>query len=98
MYLPLAMLDGPVFWAILAVALLLFGGSKLPELARGLGKAKKEFKKASEEVEDEVRSAVEEDERRKLRLKQIEDEERARIRAKLEEEEKAKRAQDGKQN
>ena len=36
MSLHLAMLDGPVFWAILAVALLLFGGSKIPELARGL--------------------------------------------------------------
>jgi sec-independent protein translocase protein TatA len=98
MSLHLAMLDGPVFWAILAVALLLFGGSKIPELARGLGRAKREFKKASEEVEDEVRNAVEEDERRKHRLKQIEEEERAAIRAKLEQEEKAKRAQDGKQN
>ena len=95
---PLAMLDGPVFWAILAVALLLFGGSKIPELARGLGKAKKEFRKASAEVEDEVRSAVEEDERKIARLKQIEEEERARVRAKIEEEERAKRAVDGKQN
>ena len=92
MTLPLAVLDGPVLWLILALAILLFGGSKLPELARGLGKAKREFKKASEEVEDEVRSAVEEDERRKARLRQIEEEERARIRAKLEEEERAKRS------
>ncbi len=92
MTLPLAVLDGPVVWLILGLAILLFGGSKLPELARGLGKAKREFKKASEEVEDEVRSAVEEDERRKARLRQIEEEEeRARIRAKLEEEERAKR-------
>jgi sec-independent protein translocase protein TatA len=98
MSLHLAMLDGPVFWAILAVALLLFGGSKIPELARGLGKAKREFKKASDEVEDEVRSAVEEDERKKFRQKQIEEEERAAVRAKIEAEERAKRAQDGKQN
>jgi sec-independent protein translocase protein TatA len=98
MNLPLAMLDGPVFWAILAVALLLFGGSKIPELARGLGKAKREFKKASEEVETEIRSAAEEDERKKYRLKQIEEEERAAVRAKIEAEERAKRAQDGKQN
>lgn len=91
MALPLAALDGPIIWLILALAVLLFGGSKIPELARGLGKAKREFKKASEEVEDEVRSAVEEDERRKARLRQIEEEERARIRAKLEEEERAKR-------
>jgi sec-independent protein translocase protein TatA len=83
---------------ILIVVVLLFGGSKLPELARGMGKAKREFKKASEEVEDEVRNAVQEDEVRKARLKAIEEEERARIRAKIEEEERAKRAQDGKQN
>jgi TatA/E family protein of Tat protein translocase len=98
MHLPLAFLDGPVIWVVLFVVLLLFGGSKLPELARGMGKAKREFKKASEEVEDEVRNAVDEDERRKARLKTIEDEERARVRAKIEEEERAKRAQDGKQN
>ena len=98
MNLPLALLDGPVIWVVLFVVLLLFGGYKLPELARGLGKAKREFKKASDEVEDEVRSAVEEDERKKLRLKQIEEEERAAVRAKFEAEERAKRAQDGKQN
>ena len=98
MYPPLAFLDGPVIWVVLFVVLLLFGGSKLPELARGMGKAKREFKKASEEVEDEVRNAVHEDEVRKARLKAIEEEERARIRAKIEEEERAKRAQDGKQN
>jgi sec-independent protein translocase protein TatA len=98
MNLPLAVFDGPVIWVVLFVVLLLFGGSKLPELARGLGKAKKEFKKASEEVEDEVRNAVEEDERKKFRMKQVEEEERAAVRAKLDDEERAKRAQDGKQN
>ena len=84
MNLPLAVFDGPVIWVVLFVVLLLFGGSKLPELARGLGKAKREFKKASDEVEDEVRSAVEEDERKKFRQKQIEEEERAAVRAKIE--------------
>lgn len=94
----LAVIDGPVVWLILILAVLLFGGSKLPELARGLGKAKREFKKASEEVEDEVRSAVEEDERRKARLRQIEEEERAKVRARIEEEERARRQGDGKSN
>lgn len=98
MHLPLAVLDGPVVWLILILAVLLFGGSKLPELARGLGKAKREFRKASEEVEDEVRSAVEEDERRKVRLRQIEDEERAKVRARIEEEERQRRQGDGKSN
>jgi len=39
---------------ILFVILVLFGGKKLPELARGLGKGIKEFKKASKEVTDEI--------------------------------------------
>jgi sec-independent protein translocase protein TatA len=32
---------------VAVVVLLLFGGTKLPELARGLGNAKREFEKAS---------------------------------------------------
>ena len=40
--------------AILAIILLLFGGSKLPELAKGLGKSIKEFKKASSEADEEI--------------------------------------------
>jgi sec-independent protein translocase protein TatA len=71
---------------ILVVVVLLFGANKIPELARGIGKAKREFKRASDEIEDEVRSAVEEDDRKK----EIEKEERAKIRAKLEKEERAK--------
>ncbi len=35
---------------IMLVALLLFGGDKLPELARGLGKGIRDFKDASESV------------------------------------------------
>jgi len=43
---------------ILAVVLLLFGAKKLPELAKGLGKSIKEFKKASEDTaEVEVKPA-----------------------------------------
>lgn len=38
---------------ILLILLLLFGASKLPELARSLGKAMKEFKKGTKESEDE---------------------------------------------
>lgn len=41
--------------AIVAVILLLFGGAKIPELMRGLGKGVKEFKKAQKEVEDAVK-------------------------------------------
>ena len=37
---------------ILFIILLLFGAKKLPELARGLGKGIKEFKKASSDIKD----------------------------------------------
>jgi sec-independent protein translocase protein TatA len=40
-------LGGPELIIILAIIMLLFGGSKLPDLAKGLGKSIKEFKKAS---------------------------------------------------
>lgn len=39
---------------ILVVVLLLFGGKKLPELARGLGKGLRDFKDASEGVKREI--------------------------------------------
>ena len=38
---------------ILIILLVLFGGSKLPGLAKGLGQSIKEFKKASKEVQEE---------------------------------------------
>lgn len=43
---------------IFLVLLLLFGGKKLPELARGLGKSLREFKKATHEIEDDFRSTI----------------------------------------
>ena len=75
---------------VLVLILLIFGGKKLPELARGLGKARREFKKASEEIEDEVKSAIEDEERTDVRRRLIEEEERAKIRARIEAEERAK--------
>ena len=44
---------------VLAVLLLLFGGKKLPQLAKGMGEALKEFKKALG-VEEEKKSSKEE--------------------------------------
>jgi sec-independent protein translocase protein TatA len=53
--LPLAWsFGGPELIFIFLVVLLLFGGKKLPELARALGQAKKEFHKASKEAEEEA--------------------------------------------
>jgi TatA/E family protein of Tat protein translocase len=39
---------------ILVVILLLFGSERLPELARGLGRAMHEFKKATDELKEEI--------------------------------------------
>lgn len=44
----------------LAIIMLLFGSSKIPELARSLGKAKGEFKKGIDEGEEEEQPAEEE--------------------------------------
>ena len=43
-------------WIIIAlVILLLFGGKKIPELMRGLGKGVKSFKQGMKEVEEDVK-------------------------------------------
>jgi sec-independent protein translocase protein TatA len=39
---------------IMFIVLLLFGAKKLPELARGLGKGIREFKRASNEIQEEL--------------------------------------------
>jgi sec-independent protein translocase protein TatA len=43
---------------VLVVVLLIFGPKKLPELFRSFGKSIKEFKKASSEIEDDIRTAM----------------------------------------
>ncbi len=48
--MPLEPFQGGEILLILAIALLLFGPRKLPELARGLGQAIREFKQAMQEA------------------------------------------------
>ena len=47
-------LMGPDMMVILLIVLLLFGAKKLPELARGMGRAVKEFSAARDEVQREL--------------------------------------------
>ena len=48
--------------AIVAVVLLLFGGKKIPELMKGLGKGVKSFKEGMNEVEKEIQEPQTKDE------------------------------------
>jgi sec-independent protein translocase protein TatA len=50
-------LAGPDLIVILLIILVLFGAKKLPELARGMGQAVKEFQKAKDEFNDELHKA-----------------------------------------
>lgn len=49
----LGFLGGPEIILIVLVILILFGGRKIPELMKGLGKGIKEFKNANAEEESE---------------------------------------------
>jgi sec-independent protein translocase protein TatA len=47
----------PMEWVIiLGIVLLLFGGSRLPQLAKALGQSKRAFREGQEEAEEEARS------------------------------------------
>ena len=50
----LGMFGGYELVIVLAVVLLLFGGRKIPELMRGLGKGMKEFKNATNDIKEEI--------------------------------------------
>jgi sec-independent protein translocase protein TatA len=47
-------LFGPDMMIVFLIVLLLFGAKKLPELARGMGRAVKEFSAARDEIEREL--------------------------------------------
>ncbi len=58
---PLALFDslgGLEMLVIFVLSLMLFGGKRLPEVAKGLGKSIREFKRAASGVEDEIRRAM----------------------------------------
>lgn len=57
----LAFLGMPEIILILLVVLLLFGGKKIPELMRGIGRGVKEFNDAKDNVKNEIRKGMEEE-------------------------------------
>ena len=49
-------LGAPEVILIALVVLLIFGGNKIPELMRGLGKGVNSFKKGLKDVDDEIKN------------------------------------------
>lgn len=47
---------------ILLIVLILFGASRLPQIARALGKSIKEFKKGVKEIEDDIKEITKDEE------------------------------------
>ncbi|WP_026804124.1 twin-arginine translocase TatA/TatE family subunit [Aliarcobacter lanthieri] len=58
----MGMPSGMQLLVIVLIVLILFGGKKIPELAKGLGSGIKNFKKAVKEDDDEVATATKVDE------------------------------------
>lgn len=58
-------IGGPELIMILIGVLVLFGPKKLPELAQGLGKGLRQFRRAQQEFNDQITSAMREEERKK---------------------------------
>jgi len=52
---------GPGEWILIFLAiLLLFGAKRLPDIAQGLGKGIKEFRKAMKDTTDEIKGSLDE--------------------------------------
>ena len=54
---------------ILLVVVILFGGKKIPELARGIGKGIREFNDAKEGVRNEIESGMKNSEKKESETK-----------------------------
>jgi len=51
---------------VLFVILLLFGGKKIPELMRGLGKGIREFNNAKATIESEIKEGIKDADKKKI--------------------------------
>lgn len=59
-YTFLAFLGGQELIVIAFIVLLLFGGKKLPELMKGLGKGIREFNNAKSNIQEEIKDSMKE--------------------------------------
>ncbi|HNR07472.1 MAG TPA: twin-arginine translocase TatA/TatE family subunit [Saprospiraceae bacterium] len=65
-FLLLSMPGGGEWILIFVVVLLLFGGKKIPELMKGLGKGIREFNNARNSIEEEIQEGMREVEKKKV--------------------------------
>ncbi|MGB3548716.1 MAG: twin-arginine translocase TatA/TatE family subunit [Saprospiraceae bacterium] len=80
---------GPEMIIVFFAILLLFGGKKIPELMRGIGKGIREFNTARTSLESELKTGMKEDEEREREKQRERDRVRREIR--LEEEDRMER-------
>ena len=64
---------GTEIFVILFIVLLLFGGRKIPELMRGLGKGIREFNSARATIEEEIKEGMKEEDKKPIEEKKKED-------------------------
>lgn len=61
------LLPGGMEWFVIVfVILLLFGGRKIPELMRGLGRGIREFNNARSTIESEIKEGMKEADKQKI--------------------------------
>jgi len=66
-HLFLLSMPGGSEWILIFLAiLLLFGGKKIPELMRGIGKGIREFNTAKSSVENDIKEGMKEEEKKEL--------------------------------
>ncbi len=65
-FLMISMPGGGEWILIFIVVLLLFGGKKIPELMKGLGKGIREFNNARNAIEDEIQEGMREIDKKKV--------------------------------
>jgi sec-independent protein translocase protein TatA len=58
-----SLFTGPHMIWLLVIVLVLFGGKKIPELAKGLGKGIREFNEAKDGIKTEIESGLKEKEK-----------------------------------
>jgi len=76
----------PELLIILAIALLIFGPKKLPEVGRSIGRAVREFRRTSDEIKERIEEEIRVDEFKEIKdelkkdiTKEIKDEEGPKI-------------------